>query len=292
MAIPEDRLKTWSNQGATVGSANTHHSIRSALDKHTWPNGMNYNAYLQGSYPNHTNIRGNSDVDLVIESSSVFYSNLSEDEKQQLGIGRGSYRYWDFRNEVLKALKSYYDASLVDDSGKKSIKIAASGNRLAADVVPCITYRHYQNLRVVAEGITFWTQESQSQQVINFPKIHLQNGSAKNQRTNNSYKPSIRMFKNAREQILENNPALQGNYPSYFIECLLYNVPDSCFGNGFFNTYCDVVNFLSSQNSQDLEQFWCQNEQQLLFGDLSTQWDITRAQDFVYQLLTLWEQWR
>ena len=121
MAIPESQLQTWSHQGATVGSANTHHSIRVALDRHSWPNGMDYNAYLQGSYPNYTNIRGNSDVDLVIESSSVFYSNLTEDEKRRLGIGRGSYDYWDFRDEVLKALTSYYGANLVDAFGQKSI---------------------------------------------------------------------------------------------------------------------------------------------------------------------------
>jgi len=163
MSIPESQLKTWSNQGATVGSANTHKSIRNALDEHVWPNGMNYNAYLQGSYANHTNIRGNSDVDLVIESSSVFRSNLNEDEKRHLDIGRGRYNYWDFRGEVLKALALYYGASLIDASGQKSIKIAASSNRLAADVVPCITYKHYYNLSVVAEGITFWTRSSAQQ---------------------------------------------------------------------------------------------------------------------------------
>lgn len=290
MAIPETQLETWSHQGATVGSANTHHSIRNALDLHSWPSGMDYNAYLQGSYPNYTNIRGNSDVDLVIESSSVFYSNLNEDEKRQLNIGRGSYEYWDFRSEVLKALTSYYDASLVDASGQKSIKIRASGNRLAADVVPCITYKRYRNWEVVAEGITFWTLGS-NQQVINYPKLHLQNGSNKNGTTNNCYKPTVRMFKNARERILENNPLLEGNYPSYFVECLLYNVSDDRFGNSFTGTYCDVVNFLLAQNSQNLAEFWCQNQQLLLFGDHSTQWNITNAQDFVNRLCDLWEQW-
>ena len=290
MSIPESQLKTWSNQGATVGSADTHKSIRNALDKHVWPNGINYNAYLQGSYANYTNIRGNSDVDLVIESSSVFYSNLNEDEKRQLDIGIGSYDYWDFRQEVVQALQRYYGASLIDDSGQKSIKISASSNRLAADAVPCITYKHYNNWSVVAEGITFWTRSS-NQQVINFPKIHRQKGSDKNQRTNNFYKPSVRMFKNAREKILENNPLLQGNYPSYFVECLLYNVPDSCFGNSYSDTFYNVIKFLLSQNS-GLSQFCCQNEQLPLFGSHSTQWDITEARDFVDQLAILWDQWR
>ena len=291
MTIPESQLDTWSNQGATVGSANTHHSIRHALKQHSWPPGMNFDAYLQGSYPNHTNIRGNSDVDLVIESSAVFSSNLNELEKQQLGIGVGSYNFWDFRSEVVRALTSYFGSNLVDASGQKSIKIAASGNRLAADVVPCITYRLYQNWKVVAEGITFWTLGS-NRQVINYPKLHLHNGSNKNGNTNNCYKPAVRMFKNARERILVNNPILTGNYPSYFIECFLYNAPNDCFGNSFASTYCDVVNFLSSQSPQNLSQFYCQNGQMQLFGNLSTQWDVTQAQDFVNQLCLLWVQWR
>ena len=54
MAIPEEQLETWSHQGATVGSANTHNSIRVALARHSWPAGMNRDAYLQGSYRNHT----------------------------------------------------------------------------------------------------------------------------------------------------------------------------------------------------------------------------------------------
>lgn len=290
MAIPEAQLETWSHQGSTVGSAETYNSIQEALNRHAWPEGMDHVVYLQGSYPSHTNIRGSSDVDVVVESTAVFSSNLSEDEKQRLGIGRGSYGYWDFRREVIAALISHYGTDMVDFTGRKSIKLAASGNRLAADIVPCITYRRYQNRRVAAEGITFWTL-SPPEQIINYPKLHIANGAAKNSNTNTRYKPAIRMFKNARDKIVENTPVLDGNYPSYFVECLLYNVPDNCFSNRFAPTYCNVVSFLLSQRRKDLAVFWCQNGQQQLFGDLSTQWDITRAQEFIIQLHTLWEEW-
>ena len=292
MAIPKEQLETWSHQGATVGSANTHKSIRYALDQHSWPEGMNYEAYLQGSYPNYTNIRGNSDVDLVIESSNVFFSNLNEYEKRQLNIVRASYTYWDFRNQVIMALKSHYGTNLVDDSGQKSIKIASlsTSNRLNADAVPCITYRHYHNLSIVAEGIAFQTPGS-NHWIVNYPKLHLRNGSHKNSRTNMRYKPAIRMFKNARERIVTNNPSLKGKYPSYFVECLLYNVPDNRFCSGFAETYFGVVSFLLMQNPQNLADFWCQNGQLPLFGNSSTQWDISQAIDFINRLDLLWEQW-
>lgn len=292
MAIPENQLKTWSHQGATTGSADTHKSIRYALDQHSWPGEMDYDPYLQGSYRNYTNIRGNSDVDLVIESKSVCGYNLNEYQKQLLGIGVGSYNYWDFRDEVVKALKSHYGTNLVDDSGQKSIKIAfpSTSNYLNADAVPCITYRHYYDLQSFTEGITFWTRDL-NQQVINYPKLHFQNGSDKNHRSNGHYKPAVRLFKNARQRILANNASLQGNYPSYFVECLLYNVPDDCFSDNLLHTYCAVVIFLLSQNSENLAEFWCQNGQLRLFGNLSTQWNIAQAQDFIDRLLTLWQEW-
>ena len=185
---------------------------------------MNYDPYLQGSYANHTNIRGNSDVDLVVESSSVFYSNLTEQEEHQFGIVEGSYGYRQFRSEVIKALRSYYGNHLVDADGQISVKVAGSAGRLAADVVPCITYKRYKGRRVAAKGITFWTKSDQ--QVVNYPKVHLQNGSKKNHRAANSYKPAIRLFKNARERIIEENPSLEGKYPSYFLSafCTTYQI--------------------------------------------------------------------
>ena len=290
MAIPESQLNTWSHQGSTDGSAMTHKSIRNALAKHPWPRGVNYDAYLQGSYANHTNIRGNSDVDLVVELKSTFSSNLGEAEKQQLGVEKARYGFEDFRRDVEKALISYYGTNLVNISGQKSVKVAASSNRLAADVVPCITYERYQNRRCIARGITFWTRRS-GEQIINYPIPHRKNGSKKNQKTVNSFKPSVRMVKNSREKILDNDPSLQGRYPSYFIECLLYNVPSGCYSNSYSDTYCAVVNFLESANT-DFHQFCCQNKLQPLFGKNSTQWDIKNAVDFVHQLHILWEQWQ
>ena len=289
MAIPESQLETWSNQGATIGSRNTYRSIRTALSQHSWPIGMHYQIYLQGSYANYTNIRGNSDVDLVIELDSVFASNLNTVEKQQLGIEKASYGFDGFRHDVEKALTSYYGEDFVDVSGRKSIKIAASSNRLAADVVPCITYKRYHAGILVAKGITFWTVNP-FEQIINYPRVHRKNGSEKNRKTGNRFKPSVRIFKNARDRILEKYLLLKGKYPSYFIECLLYNVPQGRFSNSHSNTFCDVVGFLESENA-DFSRFCCQNEQLPLFGEKSTQWDIEEAVDFVHQLHILWEQW-
>src|SRR5713226_4354029 len=78
MAIPESQLATWSHQGAITTAAATHASIRSALGAPSSPiQSMDYEAFLQGSYKNDTNIRGDSDVDLVAQLNSSFQRDLS-----------------------------------------------------------------------------------------------------------------------------------------------------------------------------------------------------------------------
>ncbi len=234
MSIPESQLVTWSNQGAQTSSQNTYNSIKTALARHIWPTRMNYEVYLQGSYPNATNIYGDSDVDIVIESSNVFYDDRPLVLKQQMGWNKGSYSWADFRNEVKNALTNYYGSDKVLQANK-CIKVKGDGgNRLNADVVPCCTYQHYQGATLIANGITFWTQSGQ--QVVNFPKLHLVNGQGKNTNCSSQYKPNIRVFKNARNKAQPNNP-----YPSYFLECLFYNVPSSKFSYSHTATsYCQI----------------------------------------------------
>ena len=48
----------------------------------------------------------------------------------------------------------------------------------------------------------------------------------------------------------------QGLAPSYFVECLLYNAPDSAFQSSFQGTYRSVVNWLVQA---DLDRLVCQN---------------------------------
>ena len=78
MPIPESQLETWSHQGAVTTAKQTHESIRKALDPYIWPTGVKYEVYLQGSYKNTTNIRGDSDVDVVAQLNSTFQRDLSE----------------------------------------------------------------------------------------------------------------------------------------------------------------------------------------------------------------------
>ena len=284
MGIPENQLVIWSGLGAQKGSSDTYASIKTALTAHNWPLGMmNYTVYLQGSYPNHTNIRGDSDVDVVVETGAVFYHNVPEVQRMRYGLNTpASFTWSDFRDEVKKALSDYFGSSLVTQ-GNKCITVAGSGNRLNADVVPCNEYRDYSSNYNYAKGITFWTRKGM--QIVNYPKLHLENGSEKNQNCNNCYKPNIRVIKNARNKA-------GNNFPSYFLECLLYNVPNNNFSSSYSETFHGVLDCLcNARNNGSLAFFICQNRQQEMFGTTEHQTSLRSAELCIDALVDLWNNW-
>lgn len=286
MAIPEQQLETWSNLGAQQGSANTYASVQTALQEHDWPQGINWIAYLQGSYPNYTNIRGDSDVDVVVESTNVFYNDAEQQYHQQLGLtGGGAYGFSEFRAQVKAALCNYYGANLVlDSTNGKCFEVAGHSSRLPADVVPCITFESYTQATHTATGIALWPRVGP--RIVNYPKIHLQNGSNKNSNCNNNYKPNVRVFKNAR------NRAGNG-FPSYFFESLLYNVPTTAFGSNRSATFVNAMqSLIGARDDGSLQRFRCQNEQQLLFGNQAYQIPIEEAHACINALAYLWHMWR
>jgi len=288
MGIPESQLETWSHQGAITTAKDTHKSIRNVLYSYEWPNGVDFEVYLQGSYKNDTNIRGDMDVDVVVQLNSTFFKNLSKEQKERFGFISAKYTWKDFRKDVLHALIDYYGRDRVSE-GNKAIKVQTS--YLPADVVVCIQYRKYPSHTVnesdFVEGMTFWTR-NENRQVINYPKLHYENGVNKHQNTNGCYKKSVRMFKNIRNYLEENHYIPDNLAPSYFLECLLYNVPDRDFGGNFQETFCNVVNWLAKAILID---FVCQNEQLSLFGNTSEQWSIDSAAEFIRELIKLWNNW-
>ena len=196
------------------------------------------------------------------------------------------------QQRLAEALTNYYGADLVDDTRGKCIAVSAHGNLLAADVVPAVEYRKYDQLVVEASGMTFWTRRG-NHQVINYPKIHKANGTTKNAQTNERYKPSVRMFKNARNKITGANQADGTNrFPSYFTECLLYNVPNVTFRRSPADTYVSVVKALDTMRTNGtLSTRLTQSERESLFGGGRMQWRLDEASALIDGLIDLWNNW-
>ena len=300
MPIPESQLETWSHQGAVTTAKATSDSIRNALTASSSPiRGKEYEVYLQGSYKNDTNIRGDSDVDIVVQLNETFQydlNGLSSPEKlafERDYASSATYHWENFRADVLRALRAYYGSSAVSE-GNKSLKTSKGSGRLAADVVVCLQYRrylHYANIydQEYVEGIIFYTRR-ESRRIVNFPKPHYDDGVAKNasSATNGWYKPTVRMFKNVRTYLVDRSRLSQHVAPSYFVECLFYNAPNGAFGYSYHDTFYEILDWASRT---DLSGCVCQNEQLYLFGTLHEQWSISSAHQFIDALIDLWNNW-
>jgi hypothetical protein len=94
-----------------------------------------------------------------------------------------------------------------------------------ADVVPCFSYAYYFSPSSTRAGTKIFKTDGGS--IVNYPSQQLENGKAKNLRTNHAYKKGARLLKR-----VENAMADAGVFkelPSYFVECLAYNCPDAAF---------------------------------------------------------------
>ena len=124
--------------------------------------------------------------------------------------------------------------------------------------------------------------------VVNFPRLHHDNGASKGNRTRDRYKRTVRMFKSARNHLEATGQIISGLAPSYFLECLLYNAPDSAYQARFQDTYCSIVNWM---NQAKLESMLCQNGQLYLFGQAEEQWSAENAKTLAAKLVNLWNNW-
>jgi len=296
MAVSESQLETWSHQGAVTTAVTTHELIRNALSSgRSHIQTSNFEVFLQGSYKNSTNIRGESDVDIVVQLNDTYHRDLSalppdQESAYMQARSEATYLLPQFRVDVLQTLRDRFGSSIVE--GNKSLKLPRDSGRLPADIVICLQYRKYRRFtpqsQSYIEGIAFDTQDGR--RIISFPKSHYENGTAKNDRTNEFFKRSVRMFKNAREFLVERGVITSHLAPSYFVECLLYNVPDGNFGPTLRDTYYKVVNCINSSNNSTLAAIKCQDGQLQLFGDEPEQWSVHDAQQFSTALAQLWNE--
>jgi hypothetical protein len=297
MSIPETQLETWSHQGSITQSSSTYNSIKNVLEGNKTPYAdKNFKVFLQGSYGNDTNIYAESDVDIVIRLDDCFFNDLKslpeeEQAAHKQAFSDAEYTHVDFKHDVLSVLRGHYGSSV--NAGKKAIVIDASGSRRKADVIVATQFRRYFKFRSssdsdYAEGICFFN--TAGERIANYPKQHSANLTTKHQASSKWLKPIARVFKNMRSRMVDDGLIKAGIAPSYYIEGLLYNVPN----NKLTTSYQDcVVNTLNwYQQEAKKVDLVCANEQYYLLRDDShTCWPQANCDAFVKAAVKLWNEW-
>jgi hypothetical protein len=294
MPISESQLDTWSTQGSITQSAATYQTISNVLNDSGSPYYLKqFDTFLQGSYGNHTNIWADSDVDTVIRLTSVYYPDTSGlppadmANYNALSGGNSEYNLPKFKAEVTSWLKLKFGNGV--DPGNKAIFVPGNGNRRDADVLPCAEHRYYVTYPAdgrarYIEGIVFWTKDGT--RIVNYPKQHLENCVTKHQNTNQYFKKTVRIFKNMRNRMIDEGKLAEGIAPSYYLEGLLWNVPDNLFGFSYWKTVENCINYITYA---DTTQFHCANDLHWLLREGGqVNWSPKNFETFMAALRKFW----
>lgn len=306
--IPTRQLERWTNSGARTQPRKAQQRIRRhlAVDRSPVSGRIDeLDIFIQGSHKNDTITYGGGDVDLVVKLESAYYTGFERDmpdwQVDLYGEQHTSADYDDsnLRDDTCRALNT---AGISYDNGRKAIEIDDDDDRLGfgADIVPCCEFRLYRRYEGTDEseqeytsGIAFKTNKWWNNRVVvNFPKQHYQRGTEKNSRANGRYKETVRLFKNARDAAVERGLIRKKQAPSYFVECLLSNVPDGLFDQPVAERYPAIVQWLCDSHDR-WDSFESQNKILPLFDNQEPDlWTQSDALDFVTALTTLWNDWK
>ncbi len=233
----EETLDSWrkpSSENEEQKISNTISMIKEAVSSHSELKNKTIEFVPQGSYRNNTNVRLNSDIDICVMLKDTFFSKYRDGAtREDYGFTEGTDKYGNFRQLIINSLISKFGNEAVT-VGNKSIKIHSNTYRVEADVVPAFQYRNYRwdtknDVNNFYEGIKFFS--SDGLEIINYPNLQYNNGVKKNDATQRKFKRTVRLFKRIKNRMVEEGLPVPNSIKSFFIECLIYNVP-----NQFFTT--------------------------------------------------------
>lgn len=222
----EQTLQGWTGPSSATEQDRqdrTQRMVREAVANHPALKNCHLSVYVKGSYANNTNVKADSDVDIAVQCHEVEYWR-----EETAGAHPPSSKYagiWTptkLRSDVGAALRAKFP-NQVDDCGSTAFTVRSSTARVDADVVPCFDFRYYFTSGGLRTGTRIVTKTGEH--FDNFPVQQLDNGRSKNARTSTFFKQAVRVLKRVENAMLEAN--VHREVPSFFVECLVYNCPDS-----------------------------------------------------------------
>ena len=271
-------------------------AILMASKEHPFIAAKNIDIYIHGSYANKTNIWFPSSLEICVELKRTphwtpdIQSTITPEPKTLPADFTPQYRLYNdyyvtheldfspkaFRDLLFKALSQATGEKCTENA--KAIIIPCFGKlKHVTEITPCFSFNYHEpDDGGVFKGVLLY-DESVRADIITFPRLHAQNGETKDLRCNGNFKRCVRLFKTinaitAREYDLEPERG-------YFIECLLFNVPNQMYrAKNLSEMFLKVINYLSNCYTED---FICQNMIWHLFGTAAEFWTMPAAHAFI-----------
>jgi predicted nucleotidyltransferase len=288
--------ETLSNYCSTVSDTektrieNAKSMIKSAINDCSELNGLDYEIFEQGSYANNTNIRIESDIDICVMLKSTFYSEYPDGiTDKDYGFTTGTIIYDEYRRRIISALYQKFGNDITIDN--KSIKIKSNSYRVNADVVIAFQYRNYRlldskNPYNFIEGIKFFS--TKGNEVINYPKRHIENSISKNKLTSWQYKKLVKIFKNIKSNMIDEKIINSDTVSSFLIEALIYKIPnDKIITLGSWdNRVRNAIYYLWNEFDKNQCNLWLEQSECIYLFHNDRKWTQEGTKDF---LLKMWQ---
>ena len=249
--------------------------------------------YLQGCYASKTNTSFQAKLEVIVEITKTReydYDNLV----------RGDVK---MRDDFFVDFEHYFDVKhfkdvLADEIGKllntklrmtpTTILVPAFGKlQHSIDIFPCFKYKFFR-----PEGGSIRSKlvydQNLDEHFLMFTNLHAVNGELKDSMTKGNFKRMVRFLKNlVAISARENN--LIHPVRGYYIECLLYNVPNEMYfttDGKLSSIFLKIINWLNFAN---LDEFVCQNQIWTLWGNADGFWDQGSARQFINDVIEFYE---
>ena len=257
----------------------------------------NVDIYIHGSYANKTNIWFPSNLEICVELKRTpnwepsVQSTLTPEPKKLPANFALQYRLHNdyFVDHNLdfspKAFRELLFIALSEATGEKCIEngkailIPCFGKlKHVIEITPCFSFDYHEPVDNggVFKGVLLYDASVRAD-IITFPRLHAQNGNTKDLRCGGNFKKCVRLFKTI-NAILAREFDIKPER-GYFIECLLFNVPNQIFkGKDLAEVFLKVINYLANCDTED---FVCQNTIWHLFGTAAEFWTLPAAHAFI-----------
>ena len=233
MNISEEQLSRWAKPPSETEEGKCQNALSQITDAIREKFSNSVSILLQGSYKNRTNIKIDSDVDIVVRHDDYYFpavNGMSESDKQKFWADfiQSNYTFAQFKNDVQNLLENKFGVAMIQRKNK-CIKVYGNSYRVNADVVSCFVHKRFKTPTIIeVEGIEFITDAGIH--INSFPEQHYDNGVGKNDLTDRMYKSVVRIIKNTRNDMADSGIITLESMPSFFLECLVWNVlPNSHF---------------------------------------------------------------
>lgn len=286
----ESIFSTWAKGPGTAEQErcdNTIRAIKNAIAKDQKLSSKSLKVFVQGSYRNNVNISQSSDVDIGVVCNDLFYPEYPEGKsKEDFGVVDSSYSISEFRTDLYNCMQQHFGALQVK-LGSKAISINNNTYRVEADVVPLVEFRKYWDSGSYRAGVVL-LDAKQNKRIQNYPErlfsywpetpLHYENGVAKNTACGRTFKSVVRIVKHLSNQMAEAGYDSAKRVPSYLIECMFYNCPNSTFnGSTWYGNVCSALSMVE----QKADDSWTEVDGIKYLFHLSQPWTYGDVKSFV-----------